>query len=124
VRPARPSEHPDFVDPLTGQPVVVDTAAGGRSETHWTPLEFLVRHVESFVRAHIADLMDADDVTRYANLAGERITGHVFSDAAAYTRWLAALREAARDGELRDPIAAALLIAEKSGVDSQTVESP
>jgi hypothetical protein len=110
IQPAASAESHDLRDPLTGDPVVVER--DDRPADSWTPLEFLMRHVERFARDHLAELVGPWHVRESAERVGEDVLELVTSSPAVFTNWLQLLRKAARAGTLQDADAAAHRIAE------------
>jgi tetratricopeptide (TPR) repeat protein len=111
IRPATAGESHALHDPLTGSPVVVDHG-GNVPAGSWTPLEFLVRHVERFAREHLAELIGPWHVRESAERLGGEVLERVTSDPAPFTKWLQLLREAARAGDMRHTAAIDSRIAE------------
>ena len=82
------------VDPLSGSPVIQvragDVEPPGVTE-RWKPLEFVMRHVERFVRDNLASVVSVSDAVSSADPDSKRGRA-VLSDAVAFTGWLAEVR--------------------------------
>jgi hypothetical protein len=94
--------HSELRDPLTGMPVTVEHT-DRRPRDSWTPLEFAMRHLEWFVREHLADFVSFADVSDSAWLLGPEVHHSVVSDPRALTHWLELMRASIDRGETRDP---------------------
>jgi len=128
------SDNPDtgLTDPLSNQPVTHEQKASGPHS--WTPIQFLMRHVERFMRDHIAELVAPFHVWEYARRLGDDIAARVGSDPRVFLEWLAQLRLMAADGHLHDPDAVARILATQTlgtaaqadpdGVKRPTPEAP
>jgi hypothetical protein len=104
IRPATASESHALRDPLTGIPVVADHGADEPAGS-WTPLEFLMRHVERFAREHLPELVGPWHVHESAKRLGGEVLARVTSDPGLFTKWLRLLRETARAGAMQNAAA-------------------
>jgi hypothetical protein len=101
-----------LTDPLTNQPVTHEEKAPDQHS--WTPMQFLMRHVERFMRDHIAELVTPSHVWDYANLLGDEAVHWVGSDSRLFLTWLALIRRMAVNADLHDPDAVAHALAERT----------
>lgn len=111
--------RPGFgVDPLTGEPVEHvppgDPLPPG-TEAAWTPLEFGMRHVERFVREHLAEIVSVPDVTELAERAGPVWMDRI-DDPTMFRGWLAELRRDIHLGGAVEPEDRARVLTERVAV--------
>jgi hypothetical protein len=90
-----------LTDPLTGDPVGHlrwDEPMPPTVVEVWEPLEFVMRHVERFVRQQLANIVTIWDVRQMADEAGPEAVDQL-ADPAVFVRWLSEARqEIARGG--------------------------